>query len=63
MSEEEQLDAAYESGAWAAFAIVLAYVNTLENKMVSKGEIWDAVFEMRPPKRLTIMDFEEMFKD
>jgi hypothetical protein len=36
------------SAQWAAFDKVLAWINTQEEKMIAKGELYDAVMEMRP---------------
>ena len=35
---------------WDAFNQVLSWINTQENKMISKGDLYDAVMDMRPRK-------------
>lgn len=36
------------SQQWEAFNKVLHWINTQEDKMISKGDLYDAVMEMRP---------------
>ena len=36
------------SEQWSSFDKVLHWVNTQEDKMISKGDLYDAVMEMRP---------------
>ncbi|WP_422048076.1 hypothetical protein [Shimia sp.] len=38
----------FVSGQWNAFDKVLSWINTQEKKMISKGDLYDAVLEMRP---------------
>lgn len=50
----KSLEAAYESGAWAAFDMVLDYLNTLDDKTVAKKDIYHAVYKMKPPRHRQI---------
>ena len=36
------------SAQWKAFNMVLHWINEQDNKMISKGDLYDAVMEMRP---------------
>jgi hypothetical protein len=40
----------FERGQWRALNDVLGYLNTLEDKMVDKTEIYKAVMAMKPAK-------------
>lgn len=61
MNSEYELDITYASGARAAFEMVLNFINTLEDKHIHKKEIYHAVYDMKPPKRFTAKDLEEIF--
>lgn len=38
----------WERGQWHAFDKVLALINTYDKKLVPKGDLYDAVMELRP---------------
>lgn len=38
---------------WSAFDKVLHWINTQEEKMISKGDLYDAVIEMRPDSTIS----------
>jgi len=42
------LDDAIMSAQWRAFNKVLHWINEQDQKMISKGDLYDAVMDMRP---------------
>ena len=47
----------YAKGQWKAFHTVLHWINTQDVKHISKGDLYDAVMEMRPKD---LVDLQEM---
>ena len=53
----------YNSGAMAAFNMVLDYLNTMEDKIVAKSIIYQAVHGMRPPLQMKSEDYERLIEN